>query len=95
MDFSTLLIFVALLACPIGMGAMMWMMGKQMGGQKAQSISDAQMTASSTTERLDALRTQRQLLETEIAEATKLVELEARIEKLRQNDAGTVSRGQI
>ena len=30
MDASTLLLIVAFVACPIAMGAMMWMMNKQM-----------------------------------------------------------------
>ncbi len=92
MELESLLYFAALLACPIGMGAMMWMMGKNMGGQKAQPMSDAQMTASSTEERLDALHAQRQALEAEIAEATKLAELEARAEELRKSNASVVSR---
>ena len=84
MELGTLLYFGALLACPIGMGAMMWMMGKNMGGHHDQAASDPQKMAQSSAERLDALRIQRQALESEIVEVTQLAELEARREALRQ-----------
>ena len=83
MQLETLLYFAALLACPIGMGAMMWMMGKDMGKQKNQSMPDPQMTTGSSEERLAVLRAQQQALETEIAEATKLAELTTRRQTLR------------
>ena len=82
MDLNNLIYVVALLACPVGMGLMMWMMSRNMGGDKGQSVSDTQMTAGASAARLDALRAQRQALEAEIAEVTKLTELEARREAL-------------
>ena len=91
MEFETLLYFGALLACPIGMGAMMWMMGKNMGGHHDQAASDPQKTAQSTAERLATLRTQRQALEAEIVEVTQLAELEARREALRQEKTPVIS----
>ena len=92
MEYSTLIYFIALLACPIGMGAMMWMMGKDMGKQKNQSMSDPQMTTGSSEERLPALRAQRQALETEIIEVTKLGELEARRQMLRAEQAQALEK---
>lgn len=70
MDVSTLLIVVAVLACPIGMGLMMWQMNKKMGGESHASMSGAD------ADRLKVLREQRQTLDQEIAEMQKIVELE-------------------
>lgn len=81
MDLGNLLYSVALLACPIGMGAMMWVMSKNMGGQQ-QSSSAFTETTETTATRLEQLRAQRQALEAEISEVTKLAELEARREEV-------------
>lgn len=81
MEPSTILLFVAALACPIGMGLMMWMMSKQMGGQSGQPMSGHHPSTDSN-ERLAALRAQQQALEAEIIEATRLAELEAQREAL-------------
>ncbi len=81
MDFSTLLLAVAILGCPIGMGIMMWMMNKQMGGQHNQAVSEDQLPADPAA-RLVALREQRAALEAEIAETTQVAELETRREAL-------------
>ena len=78
MDPSILLILVAVLACPIGMGVMMYMMNRQMGSQHGPSMP----SHTSEAERLKALREQRRLLEQEIAEAEKIAELEAQKEAL-------------
>lgn len=91
MEFETLLYFGALLACPIGMGAMMWMMGKNMGGRHDQSASNSQEVVQSTAERLATLRAQRQALEAEIVEVTQLAELEDRREALRQEKMPVVN----
>lgn len=79
MELSTLLVFVAVLACPIGMGLMMWMMNRNMAGQQ-QGHSMPSPTAASA--RLDALREQRRQLEAEIAEAEKIAPLETQKQAL-------------
>ena len=75
---EALLLIIAALACPIGMGAMMWLMNKQMSGQSGQSMPGH----TSEADRLPALREQRRLLEQEIAEAEKIAALEAQKEAL-------------
>ncbi len=78
MEPSTLLLLVAVLACPIGMGLMMWMMNRNMGGQQGHSMPGQ----TSQAERLKALREQRRQLEQEIAEVEKIAALEAKKEAL-------------
>lgn len=73
MEPNMLLIVVASLACPIGMGVMMWMMNKRMGEQRDPRAHEEHVPAS-VTDRLARLGRQRQKLEEEIAEATRLVE---------------------
>ena len=70
MELSTILILAAVLACPIGMGLMMWMMNKKMGGESHESMSGTD------ADRLNALRKQRQTLDQEIAEVQKITDLE-------------------
>jgi len=81
MELSTLLLLAGVLACPIAMGGMMWMMAKNMGGQSSQAASGDHLPANSK-DRLAVLRAQQQALETEIAEATRLAELEAQRDAL-------------
>jgi hypothetical protein len=88
MELSTILLLVVTLACPIGMGLMMWLMSKNMGGQ---SSADHHPPATSQ-ERLAVLRTQQQALEVEIAEVTRLVELEAQREALLNGKTGSPSQ---
>ena len=93
MELSTLLLAVAILGCPIGMGVMMWMMNKQMGGQHNQAVSAGQLPAEPTA-RLAALREQRAALEAEIAETAQVAELESRREALvSDRSAATYNHG--
>lgn len=79
MDPTTLLILVAALVCPIGMGVMMWMMNRQMGGHEGHAMPGH---PASEADRLLALQAQRRMLEQEIAEAEKIVALEAQKQAL-------------
>lgn len=77
MDPSTLLLLFAVLACPIGMVLMMRMMNRQDGGEQGHSMSGRGSPASQV-ERLKTLGEQRRLLEQEIAEAERILALEAK-----------------
>ena len=81
MQPATVLLLIGVLACPIGMGLMMWMMNRNMGGQPGRTTmgSTANM---SDADRLKALREQRRQLELEISEVEKIAALEARKESL-------------
>jgi hypothetical protein len=84
MELSTLLFVVAMLACPIGMGVMMWMMNRNMSAQQQGHTMPGQASAS---DRLKALQDQRRLLEQEIAEVEKIAVLEAKKEALTHADS--------
>jgi hypothetical protein len=86
MEPQTLLLLVAALACPIGMGLMMWMMNRNMGGQQGQSMP-GHTAHTSEADRLQALREQRRLLEQEIAEVEKIAALEEKRKALAQSTA--------
>ena len=72
MELSTLLLVLAILACPISMGVMMWTMNKNMGGDSHQSMSGTD------ADRLKALREQRRMRDEEIAETQKITGLEGK-----------------
>lgn len=91
MEPATLLLLAGVLACPIMMGVMMWLMSKNMGGQSSQSMA-GHPTPASSQERLAALRAQQQALEAEIAEVTRLAELEAQREALINSKASSASQ---
>ena len=86
MDPRTLVFIVMGLACPIAMGLMMWMMNKNMSSRANRSTSDAQMPTSAS-ERLAALYEQRQTLEAEIAELSRIAELETQRKDLVQGES--------
>jgi len=73
---NSIVLLVMGLACPVGMGLMMWLMNKNMSGQAGHLSSDKQEHLSAA-ERLAALQRQRQTLEAEIAELSQIVEPEA------------------
>ena len=62
-----------LLACPIGMGLMMWMMNKNTSAQSGHFVS----SPTNAAQRLAELQERRQILEAEIAEVNQIAELEA------------------
>lgn len=75
MNANSIFLLVMGLACPIGMGLMMWLMNKNMSNQSGHSFSDKKELVS-PTQRLADLQAQRQMLEAEIAELTQIVALE-------------------
>ena len=84
MELNTLLLILAVLACPFCIGVMMSMMHHNTGRQHDNSMSDHGEHVLET-DRLGVLCAQRQLLEQEIAEVEKIVALEAKKHNLVQN----------
>jgi cell division protein FtsL len=66
------------------MGLMMWLMNKNMSHQPRQLSSDKQKRISAA-DRLTALHEQRQILEAEIAETSRIAELEEQHQALLAN----------
>lgn len=67
MDLNTLFLLLVGLACPVGMGLMMWMMNKNMS-QSTDNLRKNKAFPSDLEDYLMQLRLQRQLLDDEIAE---------------------------
>jgi hypothetical protein len=81
MELSYFLFLVGSLACPIIMCTTMWLMSRNMGRQSNQA-TPGDPTPANLAERVAWLRAQQQALEAEIAEVTRLMELEAQREGL-------------
>lgn len=75
---ANLFLLIGVLACPVAMGLMMWMMNKNMSGHQRHTIPDD----SSKADRLQKLREQQRLLEQEIAELEKIAALTTRKESM-------------
>jgi len=67
MDLNTLFLLLVGLACPVGMGLVMWMMNKNMGKSTGNLLKNKEFP-SDLDDYLMQLRLQRQLLDDEIAE---------------------------
>jgi len=78
MELSTAIVIAAFVACPIAMGAAMWLMNRRMNEPRLRSQSG------SAADRLAELRAQREQLEAEIAEVGRLLDLEAKAGTLRE-----------
>ncbi|MCE7981800.1 MAG: hypothetical protein DYG89_11445 [Caldilinea sp. CFX5] len=89
MELSTLLLFFAVLACPVGMGLMMWMMNRNMGSNHATS------SHISGSDRLQALHQQRRQLEQEIAAVEQIVALEAEKEALTRTRSASADTAHL
>ena len=83
MELSTLLPILAILACPIAMGLMMWVMNRNMSDHSMSGHT----SHGSDADRLKTLREQRQRLEQEIAEVEKISALETKKQALIQRNA--------
>ena len=86
MEPATILLFLAVLACPIAMGYMMLKMNRNMGSKHGPSHG-SEMPAADRDQRLAALRSQREAVEAEITELTSVLRLEGRRKELKE--AGT------
>lgn len=91
MDVNTILLVLAAVACPIVMGIMMWWMMRDTSRQGKEPTSEQPLSVNAA-ERLAVLRQQRQALEAEIAEVTRIAELEARQEQLMSGEPSASGR---
>lgn len=73
MDGNAIFLLAMGLACPIGMGLMMWLMNRQMS-QHMEPLSSDKQKRFSPVDRLVALQEERRTLDAEIAELSQEVE---------------------
>lgn len=83
MEPATILLFLAVLACPIAMGYMSWKMNREMGSKHGASHG-SEKPAADLDQRLAALHSKSEAVEVEIAELTSVLELERRRERLKR-----------
>lgn len=81
MDVNTILLVLAAVACPIVMGIMMWWVMRDRSRQGKEPTPEQPLSVNAA-ERLTMLQQQRQALEAEIAEVTRIAELEAKRKQL-------------
>lgn len=91
MDVNTILLVLAVVACPIVMGIMMWWMMRDTSHQGKEPTPEQPLSVN-TAERLAMLQQQRQALEAEIAEVTRIAELEAKREQLMSSQPSASDR---
>jgi hypothetical protein len=84
MDFTTLLPFLVVLACPIVMGGMMWYMMRQ-GSQSSMSMSAP--PPATPDQQLAALQRHKEALEMQIRELEATQFLQARLAQLEREAA--------
>ena len=74
MDVNSLFLLMVGLACPIGMGLMMWLMHKYMSHSQAPSSPESNQKGIGAAKRLAELHEQRQILDAEIAALSQGIE---------------------
>lgn len=89
MELSHFVFLIGSLACPIAMCTTMWLISRHMNRRSNQPISNSS-TPASLAERLALLRAQQQALEAEIAEVTRLMELEVQPKEILTGKASTL-----
>ena len=91
MDLLRFVPLIAAIACPLGMGLMMWLMHRQMNGP-APKLTTGQ-NSTNPSERLAVLRDQRAALDAEIAATAQMVDLENQRARLLAPPAGPQTEG--